>query len=194
MVNFCLLTPFSNLINCRFDTDEQKSKTSGQFIKLLAMHTHTHTSFCVNLKLPFGKSHIQRRRFSLLLAQMLSSCWLLMLLQRAKQSCSHHRVDPFVDPRDQAALIINPARAHSLCLGLCVHAYLKLHSERCFNWRVWHNIHTALLHARKRRNEMETRLRQLVRIRSSLVFDKLIYRWRMPQLEMTDFPLGPRWN
>jgi hypothetical protein len=133
---------------------------------------------------------------SLLLAQMLSSCWLLML-QRAKQSRSHQRVDPFVDPGDQAALIINPARAQSLSLTLrlCVHAIrsaMKLHLERCFNWRVWHITHRHRC-VRKRRNEMETRLRQLVQIRS-LIFDRLILQWHTPQLEMTDFPLGLCWS
>jgi hypothetical protein len=39
------------------------------------------------------------------------------MLQRAKQSRSHQRVDPFVDPGDQAALIINPARAQHLSLS-----------------------------------------------------------------------------
>lgn len=76
---------------------------------------------------------------SLLPAQMLSSCWLLMLCKaRAKQSRSHHRVDPFVDPRDQAALIINPRASLSTCVYTHTRSAMELHSERCFNWRVCH--------------------------------------------------------
>jgi hypothetical protein len=108
---------------------------------------------------------------SLLLVQMLSSCWLLML-QRAKQSRSHQRVDPFVDPGDQAALIINPARAQSIShsLPVCTY-YARIRSA------IWNCTRSAaligdfgILHtgigARKRRNEMETRLRQLVQANS----------------------------